>query len=90
VTAVPGRKPTSKALEARGKKLARQLRTERRRRDLSQQQVAARSRVAYTTIRKIEREETSNPGFFTVLDIADALEIELEDLAFRRQGDRTR
>jgi transcriptional regulator with XRE-family HTH domain len=90
MTVAPGRKPTSKALEARGKKLARQLRAGRQRRDLSQQELADRTRVSYTTVRKIEREETSNPGFFTVLDIADVLEIRLEDLAFRRQRGRHR
>jgi transcriptional regulator with XRE-family HTH domain len=50
-----------------------------------QQELAARSGVAYATVRKIERGETANPGFFTVADIARTLGLKLDVMTGRRR-----
>jgi hypothetical protein len=39
--------------------------------------------VAYATIRKIELGETANAGFFTIADIARALNLDASALARR-------
>ena len=79
----PGRKPLSKDVERRGKRLARIVKAERNKKGLSQQELADRSKVAYATLRRIESAETLDAGFFTVADIALALGLKLEDLAGR-------
>lgn len=76
-----GRKPTSEERQDRGKRLAGLLRQRRDRKGLSQQLVAEQSRIAYTTLRKIESGETHDPGFFTVVDIARVLGLTLDELA---------
>ncbi len=51
----------------------------RRRGDLglSQQQLAERSGIAIGTVRAIERHRTVEPGFFTVLAMAEALGLDM-------------
>jgi transcriptional regulator with XRE-family HTH domain len=77
----PGRKPTSREDVARGRRLARAIKAERERAQLSQQQLADRAGVAYATVRRIERQEIHHPGFFIIGDIARVLALPLEDLA---------
>jgi transcriptional regulator with XRE-family HTH domain len=81
----PGRKPTSRGDLTRGRRLARAIRAGRERRHLSQQELARRAGVSYATIRKIEGEEIHHPGFFTIADIAGALELPIEGLANPRR-----
>jgi transcriptional regulator with XRE-family HTH domain len=82
-----GRKPISADDRGRGERLGEAVRRARSRQGLSQQELAARSGVAYATVRKIERGETANPGFFTVADIARALGLKLDVMANRlRRG----
>jgi transcriptional regulator with XRE-family HTH domain len=78
-----GRKPISAEDRGRGERLGKALRRTRSHQGLSQQKLAARSGVAYATVRKIERGETANPGFFTVADIARALGLKLDLMANR-------
>jgi len=55
----------------------RQLRTDRK---WSQQRLAEEARVSYATVRALERQVTTDPGVFTLLSLADALEVSLMDL----------
>jgi transcriptional regulator with XRE-family HTH domain len=79
----PGRRPVSAEDRGRGERLGEAIRRARSRQGLSQQELAARSGVAYATVRKIERGETANPGFFTVADIARALGLRLDVMTGR-------
>jgi len=60
--------------------LAARLRTVRTDRGLTQEQLAGRARVAVSTLRKIESGRVVEPGYFTVLSLADALGIDLRVL----------
>ena len=60
--------------------LAARLRAVRTDRGLTQEQLAARAGVAASTLRKIETARVVEPGYFTMVAIADALGIELSDL----------
>ncbi len=56
------------------------LRSLRRDRGITQDQLAARAKVAVSTLRKIESGRVIEPGYFTVLSLATALGIGLHDL----------
>ena len=64
---------------ARGRRLGARLRTARGARSLAE--VAAGSGVPVETLRKIEAGRIPTPAFFTVVALASALQIPLEDLA---------
>jgi transcriptional regulator with XRE-family HTH domain len=49
-------------------------------RGLTQEQLAGRARVAVSTLRKIESGRVVEPGYFTVLSLADALGVDLRAL----------
>lgn len=66
------------------KRLGTRLRLLRGEHGMTQEQLAARAQVAVSTLRKIERGHVIEPGYFTVLSLATALGIGLEDL--RDQG----
>jgi transcriptional regulator with XRE-family HTH domain len=83
-----GRKPISAESRGRGQHLGEAIRRARSRHGLSQQELANRSGVAYATIRKIERGETANAGFFTVAEIARVLDLNLSALAGRTRPRR--
>jgi transcriptional regulator with XRE-family HTH domain len=68
---------------ARGKRLGAALREARGPQSMTE--VAARSGVPVETLRKIEAGRIPTPAFFTVVALAQALEIPLADLA--RLGD---
>ncbi len=53
----------------------------KRRGSRSQESVAREARLSVETIRRIEQGVISNPGFFTVLAIAEALRISSKTLA---------
>jgi transcriptional regulator with XRE-family HTH domain len=61
--------------------LAIRLRAVRVDRGLTQEQLAARARVAVSTLRKIESGRVVEPGYFTMLSLATALRIDLGELA---------
>ena len=62
-------------------RLAASLRDRREQAELSQEQLAARARVAVATVRKIERGIVIEPGYFTVLALMQALGAGHEDTA---------
>jgi transcriptional regulator with XRE-family HTH domain len=76
----PGRKPTSATAIQRGARLAAELRARREEQNLSQPKLAQLAAVEVETLRKIEAGRTSQPGFFTVVDLAHALGVRLADL----------
>ena len=61
------------------KKFADNLRAERNRKHLSQEGLAEKANLSMQTVSKIER-GVQVPSFFTVYDIAKALEIDINDL----------
>jgi transcriptional regulator with XRE-family HTH domain len=81
----PGRRAASPALVQRGQRLARALRDSRDAREWSQAELARAAQVEADTLRKIEIGKTHDPGFFTVVDLARALELNLAELAVRTQ-----
>lgn len=60
--------------------LATRLRVLRADRGLTQEQLAGRAQVAVSTLRKIESGRVIEPGYFTVLSLANALGIDLREL----------
>ncbi|WP_442934131.1 helix-turn-helix domain-containing protein [Micromonospora sp. CPCC 205561] len=62
--------------------LATRLRALRTERGLTQEQLAGRAQVAVSTLRKIESGRVIEPGYFTMLSLANALGIELRELAW--------
>jgi transcriptional regulator with XRE-family HTH domain len=61
-------------------RLAIRLRVLRTDHGLTQEQLAIRADVAVSTLRKIESGRVVEPGFFTMLSLADALGVELQEL----------
>ncbi len=59
--------------------LAKKLRIERTKRNISQEKLAAKTDLSLQTIGSIERQENS-PSIETLAQIADALDIKLCDL----------
>jgi transcriptional regulator with XRE-family HTH domain len=60
--------------------LASTLKAARRDRALSQQDLAQRANVAIGTVRALEAGRTVEPGFFTVLALAQALNMDIPSL----------
>jgi len=60
--------------------LAARLRALRADRGLTQEQLASRAQVAVSTLRKIESGRVIEPGYFTMLSLANALGIDLSEL----------
>lgn len=64
----------------RGRALGQLLKRAREAKGLSQQEVARRSGLAMSTVRNLERGNTPNPGFFTLLACSRALGLELAQI----------
>jgi transcriptional regulator with XRE-family HTH domain len=60
--------------------LAARLRAMRSGKGLTQEQLASRAHVAVSTLRKIESGRVIEPGYFTMLSIATALGVGLQEL----------
>jgi transcriptional regulator with XRE-family HTH domain len=60
--------------------LGRRLRAAREVKRLSQQQLAGLASVAIGTVRALERERSVDPSFFTVLALAQALDLDAANL----------
>lgn len=71
------------ALTQEQKNLGRSLGAEiqRRRAGTPASQLASNSGVNLDTWRKVEQGEVPTPGFFLVADIAEALDVSMDDLA---------
>lgn len=74
------RREQSKYLQE-AKQLSELLRVSRQRLGLSQEAVAREADVSVNTVRNVESGRAVEPGYFTVLAIADAVGAALEDLA---------
>jgi DNA-binding XRE family transcriptional regulator len=61
-------------------RLAIRLRALRIEREMTQEQLAGRAKIAVSTLRKIESSRVIEPGYFTMLSIAAALGIPIRDL----------
>jgi transcriptional regulator with XRE-family HTH domain len=80
-----GRRAASPALVQRGARLADVLKARREEREWSRSQLARAAQVEIDTLRRIEIYRTHDPGFFTVVDIAHALGLNLMELAEQTQ-----
>ncbi|MDB4873249.1 MAG: family transcriptional regulator [Gemmatimonadales bacterium] len=77
----PGRARRASSRYARESvRLSEHLRAQRERVDLTQEQLAVAANVSVSTVRKIERGEVVEPGYFTISALARALGISLDDL----------
>lgn len=76
-----GRPATPAELTARGKRLSALLREARLERfeDLSDEEFARRIGLSVNTWRKLQN-RTTNPGFFTIVDVVAALDLDLDDV----------
>lgn len=83
-----GRKPLTDEARDRGRRLAELLRRERDKRKQTAEELAVASGISLEVIRKLDRHETAHPGFFTVADLAKALDLDLAtvDRRLRRKG----
>jgi transcriptional regulator with XRE-family HTH domain len=61
--------------------LATRLRALRTDRGWTQEQLAGRAQVAVSTLRKIESGRVVEPGYFTMLSLVNALDVDLRELA---------
>lgn len=78
---VPGRRKRADSRYAeRARDLSARLRARREQAGLTQEQLASRAGLSAATIRKIETGAVAEPGWFTVLDIARALGVDLRDV----------
>jgi transcriptional regulator with XRE-family HTH domain len=87
-----GRKVTPPRTIERGGRLAEEVRSRRVARSLSREALARTAGISTETLRRIETASTHDPGFFTVVELADALGLSLSRLADctrprRRRGD---
>ncbi len=77
----PGRRRRADSrYRAEAARLAVRLREIREEAGLTQEQLAARARVAVGTVRKIETGAVVEPGYFTVIGLLGALGVAHEDL----------
>lgn len=77
----PGRRRRADSqYSAEAARLALRLREIREQVGLTQEQLAVRARVAVATVRKIEQGAVTEPGYFTVIGLLDALGVTHEEL----------
>lgn len=76
-----GRRRRTDEERLRGERLGAAIAAARQARGHTQEDVARDAGVALSTFRKIETGQTSDPSFFTVLAIAEAVQERLDDLA---------
>lgn len=75
---------------AQSARLRDALRGARRERGISQQDLAVRAGVAIGTVRAVESGRVVEPGFFTVLALADALQLDAVAAAGSSSGEASR
>lgn len=64
--------------------LGQKIKALRKQRCLTQEELAIRSGVSYTTLTKIENEGIKNPSFESVVAIAKGLSVSLDDLTINK------
>jgi transcriptional regulator with XRE-family HTH domain len=84
------RRRLSQEEKARGHRLATTLREARVVARKSREDVARQTDLSAETIRRIENRQVPNPGFFTVLAIAENLRIPFSKLRAARSSDAKR
>ena len=62
--------------------LGQRIKILRKQRCLTQEGLAIKARVSYTTLTKIENEAIKNPSFESIAQIAKGLRISLDELTF--------
>ena len=70
-----GRKENNKRTKLRGKKLADFLSKERKRKNMTQDELAKLTGLSLDTIRSIENKRVASPSFFIIVDISKVLNI---------------
>lgn len=63
--------------------LARAIRSARERQNMTQEQLAYTTGLSLSTVRKIENSAVVEPGFFTIMAIIAALDLDLPRLELR-------
>ncbi len=69
--------------------LNKKLKEYRKKQALSQEQLAKNAEITYTTLIKIESGRNTNPTLKTIVRIADALGVSLDELIGREKGIKT-
>lgn len=64
----------------KGATLGKKIKELRKEKGLTQEELAIKSSVAYTTLTKVENDVIKNPSFETVAAIAKGLEVTLDQL----------
>lgn len=64
----------------KGATLGKKIKELRKEKGLTQEELAIKSSVAYTTLTKVENDVIKNPSFETVAAIAKGLEVTLDTL----------
>lgn len=63
-------------------KLGQRIKALRKQRCLTQEELAIKAGVSYTTLIKVENEAIKNPSFESVVAIAKGLSVSLDELTF--------
>lgn len=66
--------------EKRSKTIGDKIKARRKKNDLTQDALAKKANIPYTTIAKIESGVIKNPSLQTITKIAEGLEITIDDL----------
>lgn len=77
---VVGRRSLTDEEREQGRALVDVLKRVRKERELAAEDLASDAEMRIDTLRRIERFQTFNPGFFTVVRLADALQLDLDHL----------
>ncbi|MDE0613417.1 MAG: helix-turn-helix transcriptional regulator [bacterium] len=75
------RRSLSKGDWARAAKLSRELARQKRKKDLSVQDISDKSGIPYQTVRALLDGKSAGPSFFLIVDLADALGLSVAALA---------
>ena len=65
-------------------KLGQRIKALRKQRCLTQEELAIKAGVSYTTLIKVENEAIKNPSFESVVAIAKGLSVSLDELTFAK------
>ncbi len=65
-------------------KLGQRIKALRKQRCLTQEELAIKAGVSYTTLIKVENEAIKNPSFESVIAIAEGLSVSLDELIFTK------
>jgi len=69
-----------KQINKRGKSIGQKVKAWRKKREVTQDALAKKADIRYTTLAKIESDVIQNPSLQTITKIADGLGITIDDL----------